>query len=73
MGYTPPDSVIIGRIQRAFPSDEYLEEKLAKIRAADRDNLIVAVSERLDCSTEDLRGSTTVFSGLDPVFTSMML
>ena len=36
-----------------FWTPEYLEEKLAKIRAADRDNLIVAVSERLDCSSED--------------------
>jgi len=36
-----------------FWTPEYLEEKLAKIRAADRDNLIVAVSERLDCSAED--------------------
>ena len=25
MGYTPPDSVIIGRIQRAFPSGELRE------------------------------------------------
>ena len=25
MGYTPPDSVIIRRIQRAFPSDELRE------------------------------------------------
>jgi len=36
-----------------FWTPEYLEEKLAKIRSADRDNLIVAVSERLDCSSED--------------------
>ncbi len=36
-----------------FWTPEYLNEKLAKIRAADRDNLIVAVSERLDCSSED--------------------
>ena len=39
-----------------FWTPEYLEEKLAKIRAADRDNLIVAVSERLDCSAEDFEG-----------------
>ena len=39
-----------------FWTPEYLEEKLAKIRAADRDNLIVAVSERLDCSSEDFEG-----------------
>ena len=39
-----------------FWTPEYLEEKLAKIRAADRDNLIVAVSERLDCSAEEFEG-----------------
>ena len=39
-----------------FWTPEYLEEKLANIRAADRDNLIVAVSERLDCSSEDFEG-----------------
>ena len=39
-----------------FWTPEYIEEKLAKIRAADRDNLIVAVSERLDCSAEDFEG-----------------
>lgn len=36
-----------------FWTPEYLAEKLAKIREADRDNLIIAVSERLDCSSED--------------------
>jgi predicted nuclease of restriction endonuclease-like RecB superfamily len=39
-----------------FWTPEYLEEKLAKIQEADRDNLIVAVSERLDCSSEDFEG-----------------
>jgi predicted nuclease of restriction endonuclease-like RecB superfamily len=39
-----------------FWTPEYLDEKLAKIRDADRDNLIVAVSERLDCSSEDFEG-----------------
>jgi predicted nuclease of restriction endonuclease-like RecB superfamily len=39
-----------------FWTPEYLNEKLAKIRAADRNNLIVAVSERLDCSSEDFEG-----------------
>lgn len=38
-----------------FWTPEYLKEKLAKIRAADRDNLIIAVSERLDCSSEDFK------------------
>ena len=39
-----------------FWTPEYLDEKLAKIRKADRDNLILAVSERLDCSSEDFDG-----------------
>ena len=39
-----------------FWTPEYLDEKLSKIRDADRDNLIVAVSERLDCSSEDFAG-----------------
>jgi len=39
-----------------FWTPEYLNEKLAKIRAANRDNLIVAVSEQLDCSSEDFEG-----------------
>jgi predicted nuclease of restriction endonuclease-like RecB superfamily len=39
-----------------FWTPEYLDEKLGKIRDADRDNLIVAVSERLDCSSEDFDG-----------------
>ncbi len=39
-----------------FWTPEYLTEKLAKIRDADRDNLIIAVSERLDCSSEDFEG-----------------
>ena len=36
-----------------FWTPEYLEEKLAKIRQADADNLLLAVSERLDCASED--------------------
>jgi predicted nuclease of restriction endonuclease-like RecB superfamily len=39
-----------------FWTPEYLADKLAKIRAADRDNLLVAVSERLDCSDADFEG-----------------
>ena len=39
-----------------FWTPEYLDEKLTKIRDAGRDNLIVAVSERLDCSAEDFEG-----------------
>jgi predicted nuclease of restriction endonuclease-like RecB superfamily len=39
-----------------FWTPEYLDEKLAKIQKVDRDNLIVAVSERLDCSSEDFEG-----------------
>jgi predicted nuclease of restriction endonuclease-like RecB superfamily len=36
-----------------FWTPEYLDEKLAKIRAADADNLVLAVSEQLDCASED--------------------
>ena len=36
-----------------FWTPEYLDEKLQKIREAEQDNLIIAVSERLDCSSED--------------------
>ena len=39
-----------------FWTPEYLSEKLAKIRAAEVDNLVVAVSERLDCSADDFEG-----------------
>jgi predicted nuclease of restriction endonuclease-like RecB superfamily len=39
-----------------FWTPEYLSEKLAKVRAADTDNLVVAVSERLDCSADDFEG-----------------
>jgi len=36
-----------------FWTPEYLDEKLEKIRTADIDHLLLAVSERLDCSAED--------------------
>ena len=39
-----------------FWTPEYLNEKLKKIRKADADNLLLAVSERLDCSSEDFEG-----------------
>jgi len=39
-----------------FWTPEYLDEKLTKIREANRDNLIVAVSERLDCSSGEFEG-----------------
>ncbi|MFC7116696.1 DUF790 family protein [Natronoarchaeum sp. GCM10025703] len=39
-----------------FWTPEYLDEKLHKIREAEQDNLIVAVSERLDCSPGDFAG-----------------
>jgi len=39
-----------------FWTPEYLTEKLAKIREAEADNLVVAVSERLDCSADDFEG-----------------
>lgn len=37
-----------------FWTPEYLEKKLEKIQAVNADNLIVAVSENLDCSSEDI-------------------
>jgi predicted nuclease of restriction endonuclease-like RecB superfamily len=36
-----------------FWTPEYLDEKLEKIRNADIEHLLLAVSERLDCSAED--------------------
>jgi len=39
-----------------FWTPEYLDEKLEKIRKADADNLLLAVSERLDCSSDDFNG-----------------
>lgn len=37
-----------------FWTPEYLDAKLAKLQKADVDNLILAVSERLDCTAEDI-------------------
>jgi predicted nuclease of restriction endonuclease-like RecB superfamily len=37
-----------------FWTPEYLAAKLQKIREVKADNLVLAVSERLDCSSEDL-------------------
>jgi len=37
-----------------FWTPEYLEEKLAKIEAAELDHLLIAVSDRLDCSATDV-------------------
>jgi predicted nuclease of restriction endonuclease-like RecB superfamily len=39
-----------------FWTPEYLDEKLTKIQEAEHDNLIIAVSKRLDCSSEDFEG-----------------
>ena len=39
-----------------FWTPEYLDEKLTKIQQASYDNLIIAVSERLDCSSGDFEG-----------------
>ena len=36
-----------------FWTPEYLDDKLAKIRQAEADNLVLAVSEQLDCASED--------------------
>jgi len=41
-----------------FWTPEYLGKKLAKIRDADIDHLIVAVSERLECSADDFEGAS---------------
>lgn len=41
-----------------FWTPEYLDEKLAKIREADLDHLLVAVSERLECSADDFEGTS---------------
>jgi predicted nuclease of restriction endonuclease-like RecB superfamily len=41
-----------------FWTPEYLDEKLAKIREADLDHLLVAVSERLECSANDFEGTS---------------
>lgn len=41
-----------------FWTPEYLDEKLGKIREADLDHLIVAVSERLDCSADDFESTS---------------
>jgi predicted nuclease of restriction endonuclease-like RecB superfamily len=37
-----------------FWTPEYLDEKLNKIRQADVDDLVLAVSENLDCTSEDI-------------------
>ena len=36
-----------------FWTPEYLTEKLEKIRTAEIENLVIAVSEQLDCASED--------------------
>jgi predicted nuclease of restriction endonuclease-like RecB superfamily len=41
-----------------FWTPEYLDEKLKKIRNADLDHLLVAVSDRLECSADDFEGTS---------------
>jgi len=41
-----------------FWTPEYLDEKLGKLREADLDHLLVAVSERLECSADDFEGAS---------------
>ena len=41
-----------------FWTSEYLDEKLAKIREADLEHWLVAVSERLECSADDFEGAS---------------
>ena len=36
-----------------FWTPEYLDSKLAKIREVEADNFVLAVSERLDCASEE--------------------
>ena len=40
-----------------FWTPEYLESKLAKIRQVEADNFVLAVSERLDCASEEFGGA----------------
>jgi len=54
-----------------FWTPEYLESKLTKIRQVEADNFVLAVSERLDCASEEFDGQPTAFSGSKPGFTSM--
>ena len=44
-----------------FWTPEYLEKKLAKLKKADRQNLIIAVNETLNCSKEDFIGQLIFF------------
>lgn len=41
-----------------FWTPEYLDKKLEKIQNADLDHLLVAVSERLECSADDFEGAS---------------
>jgi predicted nuclease of restriction endonuclease-like RecB superfamily len=57
-----PDSVVAlpqpPRSSRYIWTPEYLNEKLAKIREVNLNHLLVAVSERLDCSADDFEGAS---------------
>lgn len=54
-----------------FWTPEYLNEKLAKIRAADADNLVLAVSDQLDCASEDFGDAAERVPGSRRAYTSM--
>jgi predicted nuclease of restriction endonuclease-like RecB superfamily len=41
-----------------FWTPEYLDAKLMKIQEADLDHLLIAVSERLECSADDFEGAS---------------
>jgi predicted nuclease of restriction endonuclease-like RecB superfamily len=41
-----------------FWTPEYLDAKLTKIQEADLDHLLIAVSERLECSADDFEGAS---------------
>jgi predicted nuclease of restriction endonuclease-like RecB superfamily len=50
-----------------FWTPEYLEKKLAKLKKADRDDMIIAVNETLNCSKDDFHGRVIFFkTGLRP-------
>jgi len=53
-----------------FWTPEYLESKISKIRQVEADNFVLAVSEQLDCASEEFGGSLIEYCGSKPGFTS---
>jgi len=59
MPYSPPDSVVVGRIQRAFPSDELIQLYLMLdlgYELPDSDDLLLWASQNPNPHRERLRG-----------------